>query len=108
MKKNILHLLSNNLDEFCRYDFIEGEGGERHFCDGYLFSVDTAGGSEYTRESLWEKNLLNLESGTLGDRTSPVTLLCYWQCQERAHYPYARENVEYFTDAELATGGEML
>ena len=85
-----------HLDEFCRYDFIEGEGDERHFSDGYLFSVDTAGGSEYTRESLWEKNLVNLESGTLGDRTNPVTLLCYWQCQERAHYPFAREMVEYF------------
>jgi len=25
-----------------------------------------------------------------------LTLLRYWQSQERAHYPYARENVEYF------------
>ena len=23
-------------------------------------------------------------------------LLHYWQCQERVHYPHARENVEFF------------
>ena len=45
---------------------------------------------------LWQKNLENLQSGTLGDPKDPSTLLHYWQCQERAHYPYARENVEYF------------
>ncbi len=85
-----------HLDEFCRYDFIEGEGEGRRFSDDYLFSVDLNGGTEYSREMLWEKNLLNLESGTLGDKTSPITLLRYWQCQERAHYPFAREMVEYF------------
>ena len=85
-----------HLDEFCRYDFIEGEGEECRLSDDYLFSVDLNGGTEYSRELLWEKNLLNLESGTLGDKESPVTLLCYWQCQERAHYPFAREMVEYF------------
>jgi hypothetical protein len=45
---------------------------------------------------LWERNLSNLQSGTLGDPASPATLLRYWQSQERAHYPFARENVEYF------------
>jgi hypothetical protein len=49
-------------------------------------------------ELLWEKNLENLKSGTLGDPTDAATLLRYWQSQERAHYPYARENVEYFTE----------
>ena len=83
--------------EFNRFDFIEsdGEGGYR-YADEYLFSVDLNGGSEYSREALWERNLSNLERGTLGDKESPVTLLRYWQSQERAHYPFARENVEYF------------
>ena len=96
--------------EFSRYDFIEYD--PRRECyfydDAYLFSVDLNGGNEYQREALWQRNLENLKAGTLGDPSSPATLLRYWQCQERAHYPYARENVEYFTDAELATGGEML
>ena len=85
--------------EFNRYDFIEYDerGGTYYYDDGYLFSVDLNGGAEYQREAIWERNLENLKAGTLGDPTSAVTLLRYWQCQERAHYPHARENVEYFT-----------
>ncbi|MBR2466985.1 MAG: hypothetical protein IKB38_08690 [Clostridia bacterium] len=85
-------------ETFCRYDFLEyNEGlGEFYYDDAYLFTVDLNDGSEYQREALWERNLSNLTSGTLGDPASPITLLRYWQSQERAHYPYARENVEYF------------
>ena len=87
-------------EEFNRYDFIEYDlkSGEYFYDDDYLFSVDLNGGSEYQREALWERNLENLKSGTLGDPASPTTLLRYWQCQERAHYPHARENVEYFEE----------
>ena len=87
--------------EFNRYDFIEYDviSGEYYYDDAYLFSVDLNGGAEYQREALWERNLENLKAGTLGDPQNPTTLLRYWQCQERAHYPFARENVEYFTDA---------
>ncbi len=82
---------------FNRMDFIEySVAGEPYYSDAYLFSVDLNSGSEYTREALWERNLANLESGTLGDKTSPETLLLYWQAQERAHYPFARDNAEYF------------
>ncbi len=85
--------------QFSRYDFIEYDvrRGEFYYDDGYLFSVDLNGGVEYQREALWQRNLENLRAGTLGNPESPITLLRYWQCQERAHYPYARENVEYFT-----------
>lgn len=85
--------------EFNRYDFIEYDtsNGEYYYDDAYLFSVDLNGGAEYQREALWERNLENLKAGTLGNPTESSTLLRYWQCQERAHYPYARENVEYFT-----------
>ena len=84
--------------EFNRYDFIEFDikTGEYYYDDEYLFTVDLNGGAEYQREALWERNLDNLKAGTLGDPKNPITLLRYWQCQERAHYPYARENVEYF------------
>lgn len=88
-----------HISEFNRHNFIEGDGyGGFYYSDYYLFSVDLNGGSEYQREALWEKNLANLESGTLGDKKRASTLLRYWQSQERAHYPYARENVEYFKD----------
>ncbi len=81
---------------FKRSDFIEKSEAGYHYCDAYLFSVDLNSGNEYTRETLWARNLSNLESGTLGDKSDPYTLLRYWQSQERCHYPYARENVEYF------------
>ena len=96
--------------EFNRYDFIEYDmrRGEYYYDDDYLFTVDLNGGAEYQREALWERNLENLKAGTLGDPESPITLLRYWQSQERAHYPYARENVEYFRDEVERLGGELM
>ena len=94
--------------EFSRYDFIELDfaSGKYFYDDAYLFSVDLNSGNEYQREALWQRNLENLKAGTLGDPGDPATLLRYWQCQERAHYPYARENVEYFSDIQMS-GGEI-
>ena len=85
--------------EFSRYDFLsfDEKRGSYYYDDAYLFSVDLNGGAEYQRESLWQRNLENLTSGALGDPKNSITLLRYWQAQERAHYPHARENVEYFT-----------
>ena len=93
--------------EFSRFDFIELDptSGKYFYDDAYLFSVDLNGGNEYQREALWQRNLENLKAGTLGDPKSSATLLRYWQCQERAHYPHARENVEYFTDMQNRIGG---
>ncbi len=87
-------------EHFNRYSFIgyDIRSGEYHYDDSYLFSTDTGGGEEYSREALWQRNLENLRAGTLGEPTDPKSLLRYWQCQERAHYPYAKENVEYFTE----------
>lgn len=83
---------------FNRYDFLvfDTESGEYLYDDAYLFSVDLNGTVEGQRDAMWEKNLQNLQAGTLGDPASPATLLRYWQNQERVHYPFARENVEYF------------
>ena len=96
--------------EFSRFDFIEFDAikGRYFYDDAYLFTVDLNSGNEYQRESLWQRNLENLKSGTLGDPSSPATLLRYWQCQERAHYPHARENVEYFNNMQEVTGGNQL
>ena len=85
--------------QFNRYDFVEFDlhTGRYLYDDAYLFSVDLNGGAEGQRQQLWERNLENLRSGALGDLSDVSTLLRYWQAQERAHYPFARENVEYFT-----------
>jgi len=87
-------------EEWNRRDFLmlDRRTGELFYNDAFLFSVDLNSATDFQREELWARNLDNLRSGTLGDATSPVTLLRYWQSQERAHYPYARENVEFFTD----------
>jgi len=92
---------------FNRYDFLFYDEKKSCFCynSDFIFSVDLGGGVEQQREELWKKNLENLEAGTLGDTSDPATLLHYWQCQERAHYPYARENVEYFR--AIAEKGEV-
>jgi hypothetical protein len=84
---------------FDRYDFIifDTVRGILRYNDSFLFGVDENGGADYEREALWERNLENLKAGTLGDPTAPKTLLRYWQLQERAHYPHAKENVEYFS-----------
>ncbi len=94
---------------FHRFDFLERDAdGNYRYSDAYLFSIDLNGGLEGRREELWEKNLQNLSSGALGDPRDHATLLRYWQSQERAHYPFARENVEYFQDMLKGDrGGEV-
>ena len=85
---------------FDRYDFLtyDKQSGTYRYDDSFLFAVDRNGGVESQRAVLWERNLENLRAGTLGDPTAPQALLRYWQSQERAHYPFARENVEYFEE----------
>lgn len=85
--------------EFNRLDFIEcDKDGSYYYDDSYLFTVDNNADAQYQSEVLWEINLTNLERGTLGDKDSPTTLMRYWQLQDKAHFPYARDNVEYFQD----------
>ena len=85
--------------EFNRYDFIEQDkAGNYYYDDSYLFSVDNNVNTQYEIETLWEINLQNLERGTLGNPDKPMTLMRYWQLQDKAHFPHARENVEYFQD----------
>lgn len=88
-----------HFSEFNRYDFIEQDkNGNYYYDDAYLFAVDNNANAQYEIEALWEINLTNLERGTLGDKNDPMTLMRYWQLQDKAHFPYARENVEYFQD----------
>ncbi len=84
--------------EFSRRDFIECDRGIYRYSDGYIFTVDQSAETEYERDALWERNLTNLESGSLGDKSDPKTLLAYWQIQERARYPFASLGVEHFKE----------
>jgi len=101
-----------HFSEFNRYDFIEQDkGGNYYYDDSYLFTVDNNVNTQYEIETLWEINLQNLERGTLGDREDPMTLMRYWQLQDKAHFPHARENVEYFQDIlnnQENTKGEII
>jgi hypothetical protein len=70
--------------------------GVFYLSDELTFTADNDAGSQLMREAIWERNQNNLAAGTLGDKTKPETLLRYWQLQAHAHYPGAKDNVEYF------------
>ncbi|MBR0442725.1 MAG: hypothetical protein IIX15_00135 [Clostridia bacterium] len=81
-------------NRYAHYEYDEMTG-QWYIDDDYLFSVDQNSAMEKDRRSMWELNMGNLKSGMFGDVQNPETLLRYWQMQERAHYPHAREMVEY-------------
>jgi len=82
---------------FHRYDFLERDAeGNWYYEDRYLFSADSSGAADLSRERIWQMNMESFKAGVFGDPQAAATLLRYWLMQERAHYPSARENVEYF------------
>lgn len=92
---------------FNRYDFIErDEAGEWYYNDEYLFAADAAIDIEKSREMLWEQNRQNFQQGAYGNVELPQTQLIFWQNMERAHYPWARENVERIKE-EIARQAEI-
>ncbi len=92
---------------FCRYDFLtyDPKADRYGFEDRFLFSSDKSGES-LRREDVWERNLKNLASGTLGDPASKSTLLHYWQSQEKAHYPGAADHVAFFREQLTEEGAK--
>lgn len=84
---------------FSRYDFlVQDDEGRWYYDDAYLFSADASADISTDRASLWQENLMNFEKGTYGDPKDPKTQLMYWRNQQKAHYPYAQENVERLKD----------
>jgi hypothetical protein len=80
---------------FNRYDFIErDEAGEYYYNDQYMFRADATIDVEKSRELLWQENRQNFQSGAYGNPAMPQTQLIFWQNMERAHYPWANDNVE--------------
>jgi hypothetical protein len=80
---------------FNRYDFLDrDESGRWYYNDEYLFAADTTMDIETNREALWQENRQNFQSGAYGDPSLPQTQLIFWQNMEKAHYPWAKDNVE--------------
>ncbi len=79
---------------FNRYDFIEREAGEYFYNDQYMFRTDAAVDVDRSRDLLWQENRLNFTSGAYGAPELPQTQLIFWQNMEKAHYPWANDNVE--------------
>lgn len=80
---------------FNRYDFIErDEAGEWYYNDQYLFRTDATVDVDKSRELLWQENRQNFQQGAYGDPALPQTQLIFWQNMEKAHYPWANDNVE--------------
>lgn len=80
---------------FNRYDFLEqDEAGQWYYNDQYLFRTDATVDIDKSRETLWQENRQNFQSGAYGDPSLPQTQLIFWQNMERAHYPWANDNVE--------------
>lgn len=92
---------------FNRYDFIErDEAGEYYYNDEYLFSTDATIDVEKSRDSLWQENRLNFQQGAYGDPSLPQTQLIFWLNMEKAHYPFAHDNVERIKE-EIARQNEV-
>lgn len=80
---------------FNRYDFIErDEAGDYYYNDEYLFSADATVDLEMSRATIWQENRQNYQSGAYGDPALPQTQLIFWLNMDKAHYPFARDNVE--------------
>ena len=81
---------------FNRYDYIERDEttGEYYYNDEYMFSTDTTVDLERSRALLWQENRQNFQSGAYGDPALPRTQLIFWRNMEKAHYPWAHDNVE--------------
>lgn len=81
---------------FNRYDFIERDmnTGAYYYNDEYMFSTDTTADLERSRALLWQENRQNFQQGAYGDPALPQTQLIFWLNMEKAHYPWAHDNVE--------------
>lgn len=80
---------------FLRYDYlVQDEDGKWYYDDSYLFSADSSIDISTDRPTLWAENLANFERGTYGDPSDLKTQLMYWLNQQKAHYPFAQDNVE--------------
>jgi hypothetical protein len=74
---------------FSRYNYLDGEMGDVHYNDRFMFSVDTASTLSTNRESLWKETTANLQAGTFGNPMEISTLVVYWNVMKGFNYPLA-------------------
>ena len=92
---------------FNRYDFIErDEAGVYYYNDEFLFSCDATVDVDKQRDLLWQENRQNFQQGAYGDPSLPQTQLIFWLNMEKAHYPFAHDNVERLRE-EIARQQEL-
>lgn len=75
---------------FNRYNFLEGEPGNLHYNDRFLFSVDDASTLSTNRSAMWQEATNNLVSGAFGNPADPNALLLYWNIMKGLNYPMAK------------------
>lgn len=82
---------------FNRYDYVEYDDvtGEWYYDDRYLFRVDPVANNEDQPETTWESIISAFQAGMYGNPADPTVLLRVWMMLQRAHYPYAAEQVTY-------------
>lgn len=82
---------------FNRYDYVEYDdvAGEWYYDDRYLFRVDPVANNEDQPEVVWESIMSAFQMGMYGNPADPTTMLRVWMMLQRAHYPYAAEQVTY-------------
>lgn len=83
---------------FNRYAFYHFDHGAGKWVidDNYLFEAEFSGTPEDQRSQMWELNMQNFEKGMFGDTMANETRLRYWIKQEKARYPFAYEEVQYY------------
>lgn len=83
---------------FNRYDFVEYDEstGEYYYDDNYRFSCDLTGGLEDQYEQRWQLIASDYTAGMYGDPAATVTKLAVWLAREKARYPGAHTQVEFF------------
>lgn len=80
---------------FSRYDFLLLDENNRwYYDDEYMFSTDASEDIAGDRFTLWQENRVNFEKGAYGDPQDPKVQLVFWLNQQKAHYPFAQENVD--------------
>ena len=82
---------------FNRYDYVEYDikTGQWYYDDRYSFRIDATADLENQPEVLWQQIFSAFSAGLYGNPQDPRTLLRVWQMLQRAHYPFASEQLTY-------------
>ena len=89
---------------FDRRDLIVKQGEGYVFCDGFIFSVDAAGGLPHDRGYLYEQAMKLYQIGGFGMIGSVQALRRLWNCLESVKFPLAAQIITDVEKEELNDG----